>query len=366
MIEHIGDIIVSTPFLHALRQSQPTAHLTVVISKNASPLLERCPLIDNLIVAENRASLFSQLTCAFKLGLRLRTLKHDIAIVPKDAPNEDFNELICLLAGCRRRISRVRPQLAYRIKPLKLAPFYDCIVIDDQVRHEADQRRRLAQLFGGSASPAQLKVWLSPEDHDYATRFFDEIDAKRSNVLISLGIGASAAGRCWPLENFACVIESLVQNYDITVVAIIGPSEIESAKELKRLTKHPIHYAAGATVRQSIALMQRSALFIGNDSGPMHMAASVGVPVVEISAHPQGATPWSINSPERFGAYGVPMRIVRPAPKEPRCRNGCMSGFAPHCITNITPDTVIEAARDLLKLSITEGMRKYGANQDLS
>lgn len=348
MIEHIGDVIVSVPFLRALREAKPSAQITLVAAAGTRALLEHCPLIDRLIVADNETNWFKQLARAFKLGLHLRATQFDVAIVPKDAPNEDFNELICLLAACKQRISRVRPQLAYRMKPLKFAPFYDQIIVDDAVRHEVEQRLRLANLFGTTNEQPKLGAWLTKDDSCFADDFLLGISAARGGPIVSFGIGASAAGRCWPLDRYARIIEQLGRDYGITALAIIGPKEIESARELVRLTNYPVHYAASATLRQSIALIGCSALFIGNDSGPMHMAAAAGVPVVEISTHPQGATTWSINSPERFGAYGVPHRALQPTPKEPQCRNGCAFGLAPHCITNVTVDMVQQAAVELL------------------
>lgn len=363
MIEHIGDIIVSAPFLRALRMAQPAAHITVVTSKSTWTLLEHCPLIDELIVADGNAGWLGNLLRAVKLGRRLRALNADAVIVPKDAPNEDFNELICLLAGCPQRISRVRPQLVYRIKPLKFPPFYDRIVVDDKVRHEVDQRLRLARLFGDFPEPSGLEAWLTPDDLGFADRFLSGIGGTAGAPLITIGLGASAAGRCWPLERYARVIEHLGREYGITALAIIGPSEVEDAKELQRITRYPVHYAPSSTIRQSITLIRRSALFIGNDSGPMHMAASVGVPVVEISTHPQGGTSWSINCPDRFGAYGVPARILRPVPLDPRCMNGCVSGFVPHCITNITADMVVEAASELLDERLRPEPERIGADE---
>lgn len=358
MIEHIGDIIVSVPFLRVLRAKNPDAHITIVTSRSAWPLLEYCPLIDDLIVADKSGGWHKQLIRSFKLGLKLRTIHADLAIVPKDAPNEDFNELICLLAACRKRISRVRPQLSYRIKPLKFAPFYDRIVIDKEVRHESYQRYRIVQDIDDSEALTKLEAWLSSEDHEYADQFLGSIGLAKNDILICIGIGASAAGRCWPLENYARVIEALARHYSIKALAIIGPSEVNKAKELGKLTDYPVHYSTEASVRQSLALIKHGTIFIGNDSGPMHMAAAMGIPVVEISTHPKGATPWSINSPERFGAYGVPTRILRPTPKDSRCTNGCISGFAPHCINNITTDEVIQAANELLRLNTSSGQAR--------
>jgi heptosyltransferase-2 len=348
LIEHLGDIIVSTPLLRSLRTTLPTAKIIVVVSENGFPLIEHCPYVDKLIVAKSSKGWLGQLKRAFALAGELRSLDIDTAIVPKDAHNTDFNELVCILASCKRRISRARPQLAYRIKPLKFAPFYDHIIVDSAVRHEVEQRLEFARHMGGQGLSTALESWLTQEDLMYADRFIAE-NFHDNTPIIGFGIGASAAGRQWPLQSYADVIERLGKQLGASILLIVSPSEFDIARQVARLTNYPVHFSTTATVRHSTALLRRCSLFIGNDSGPMHMAASVGVPVIEISCHPEGASPWSISSPRRFGAHGVPQKVLQPTAMDPRCaESGCISKHTPHCITRILPDAVINAALQLL------------------
>lgn len=366
LIEHIGDVVVSIPLLKALRTIQPTARISVLVSATAGPLLEHCPYIDRLIVARPASSWWKQLVRAFELGRPLRNPGIDMAFVPKDAHNRDFNELICILAGSRQRISRARPQLAYRIKPLKFAPFYNRILIDSEVRHEVEQRLNLAKILGNSDAAVGPEAWLTTEDLAYASHFLSGISG--GCPVVAFGIGASAGGRQWPLENYARVIELLGKELNIAALLIVGPSEADIAAQVALQSSYPVYISSSATVRQSTALIQRCALFIGNDSGPMHLAASVGVPVVEISAHPIGASSWSISSPERFGPYGVPHRVLQPPPMDSRCARGCVSTYVPHCIIGVTPDEVVQAALQLLReagsgIAMAEPSTQPGADQ---
>jgi len=100
----------------------------------------------------------------------------------------------------------------------------------------------------------------------------------------------------------------------------------------------------------SAALLKRCRLYIGHDTGAMHIAAAVGVPVVEISCHPKTGSPYSWNAPERFGPWGVPCRVLRPERPLPPCREEC-DAREPHCITQITAEEVLEAAESLLALT---------------
>jgi ADP-heptose:LPS heptosyltransferase len=102
------------------------------------------------------------------------------------------------------------------------------------------------------------------------------------------------------------------------------------------------------TLRESAAVLERCQLFIGSDSAPMHLAAAVGVPCVEISCHPVAGDPLHNNAPERFAPWGVPSKVVRPGAAVPPCTSRC-DAEAPHCILAVTPALVLDAASALLK-----------------
>lgn len=363
MIEHIGDVIVSMPFLACIRSSNANAHIAVITSRAVSNLLETCPYVDEIIVVPEFNGWWDRLTGSIALAQTMRSRHIEIAIVPKDAPNEDFNELICLFASCQKRITRSRPQFLFRVKPLKFFPFYDRVLLDNEVRHESEQRLRLGRLLNPTypSQPVQDSIPLTAEDVEYAEQFLLVNGLQTAPRIVAFGIGAAQGGRRWPLESYARVIDHLHKTLGVEALLMIGPSDTSDAKAIARLANSPIHYATDATLRQSLALLKRCVMFIGNDSGPMHMASIVGIPVVEISAHPACATPWSITSPERFGPTVIPHRILRPHPKSPHCRNGCRSRDDPHCITNIKPATVIDAAMELVT---QPEIPKYGENGD--
>jgi heptosyltransferase-2 len=91
----------------------------------------------------------------------------------------------------------------------------------------------------------------------------------------------------------------------------------------------------------------------------MHIAAAAGTPVVEISCHPNGGDPLHPNSPERFGPWQVPHRILRPEHARDGCVTSCRAPVA-HCIENVQVDVVIEAIESLLKLAPPLGRRDVG------
>jgi heptosyltransferase-2 len=110
--------------------------------------------------------------------------------------------------------------------------------------------------------------------------------------------------------------------------------------------------AGRTTLRETAAVLERCRLYVGNDSGPLHLAAAGGVPCVEISCHPATGRPDHENSPDRFGPWGVPHVVLRAASPRAPCDGYC-GAQAPHCILEVDVDAVVAAADSLLAPAAT-------------
>lgn len=166
--------------------------------------------------------------------------------------------------------------------------------------------------------------------------------------MIAVGIGAGHPKRRWPVARFASLAKDLSAEMGATFVVVGAGGDGALGEELRNLSGAPVLNLAGhTTLGGSAAIIASCSGFVGNDSGPMHIAAAAGLPVVEISCHPLEADPEHPNSPERFGPYGCPARIVRPdAPAAAACRAGCAAA-EPHCIERITAPEVTTSALEL-------------------
>jgi heptosyltransferase-3 len=140
---------------------------------------------------------------------------------------------------------------------------------------------------------------------------------------------------------------------------IAGPSERQLVERI--LTAAPTAVVADELpLTTTVSLLSRCAAFVGNDSGPMHLAAAAKCPVIEISCHPLGADSAHGNSPDRFAPVTERKVIFRPQPTSPQCRKGCIAE-TPHCIANIAADdvaaTVLQQMQSLSARSSLHGMR---------
>jgi heptosyltransferase-2 len=142
----------------------------------------------------------------------------------------------------------------------------------------------------------------------------------------------------------------LVREYDARFVVVGGPQDSHLGQRLETElgSSRVLNLAGRITLRQTGAVLERCCLTVSNDSGPMHLAAAVGSPVVKIAWHPRGSSPADPDSPARFHPWGVPHVVVQPERATDGCRDSCESS-EPHCILGIQPDQVLEAARRLVR-----------------
>ena len=194
-------------------------------------------------------------------------------------------------------------------------------------------------------SDDKLETWLSEEDENFA----DEILASADDgLLVALGPGAGSPNRMWPIGRFVEVGRRLTDQ-GARLVVMGGPGEEALGDELRRRVGGQLLDLTGrTTLRQSAAVLRRCSLFCGNDTGPMHLAAAVGIPVVEVSCHSHRGDDLHANSPVRFGPWRVPHRILRPEEPTDGCTTGCRARV-PHCILKVQVDSVIAATSSLIE-----------------
>jgi ADP-heptose:LPS heptosyltransferase len=169
--------------------------------------------------------------------------------------------------------------------------------------------------------------------------------------LVAVAIGAAQGRRWWPLERYAAVIGALGES-GYTTVLLGSPEETDRGRSLRdQLAKGaPVVDLIGRIpLRETVAVIDRCALFVGNDSGLGHVAGAVGTPAVIVSCHPVGAPADHVNAPERYRPVGGPSVVVRPAsPTSADCADGCVPADEPCCITRVPVEDVLDACRTLL------------------
>lgn len=356
---HIGDFVLGTPLLVALREAYPTALLHLAVVPGLANLASHCPVIDGVVVLPDgleywgpapQANPRRLARLAWVATRTLRRIAADVAIVPRRDIDAHGAAVLALFSGAPRRVGFAATATSSRmLNNAGFDSYFTDVVSPPEASHEVTAVRSLATALGIAPAAWQPIAWHSAGDAMVVDGLLAEANLQHRRLVV-FAPGGTSAFRRWPARLFAEVGRAVVAAADSPCVVIVGSTaDREAGEEIRAsLPDGTCHDFAGRLrLGQTVALLHRACLFVGNDSGPLHLAAAAGVPCVEISSFPGDGDPMHHNSPVRFGPWAVPRRILQPATARPPCHGACTSGDA-HCILEIVPSMVIEAVRDLL------------------
>jgi heptosyltransferase-2 len=281
----LGDVVLTTPLLTALRQRLHPRRLTVVVRPEARPLVEGHPDVDAVLVDDKHGA-DRGVTGLLAVARRLRAERFDLAVVPHRSLR---TALQVALAGVPRRIGFDVSRGAWLFAER---------VVRDPARHDVERNLALMTPFGGWEEPPHLHVPVSAEA------------AARAGALVPEGSGplvAMAPGSVWPTKRwdaggFAALARGLVDE-GARVVLVGGPDDVGVATRVAALAGAGVTSFAGRTdLATSVALIDRAAVLVANDSAPMHVACARGVPVVAVFC----ATTPALG----YGPWGPRARVV--------------------------------------------------------
>lgn len=351
--DEIGDLVLTTPFLRELRRLLPDAWITLVVNPITYNLVERCPHVSQILVYDQRVSRrwrpFVLPTRAFVLAHRqLRSQGFDLALLPRWDTDGYYSALLSYFSGATWRLG-YSEQITERKRGLNRG--FDRLLThalnDRNPKHEVKRSLDLVRYLGGRTHDEHLELWLSAEDEAFAEQMLGA-GYLPSIPLVAFGVGAGAAQRRWLIENFVTLGAWLKQCCQANILVVGGRAEQALGRQLAYALGDGVMDMTGrSTLRQTAALLKHCDLYVGNDAGPMHLAAAAGIPVVEISSFPRGGPSWHWNSPLRFSPWGVPHRVLQPEKACPPCEEAC-AATKPHCIKNVTAEQAQQAVAEML------------------
>jgi heptosyltransferase-2 len=353
-LDEIGDAAMTVPTLRALRHHFDSAHITLVVRPAAGQLLAHCPHVDELLVLSGPLHGVSRIFSRYKRALsfvrrELGDRSYDLALIPRWEVDKYFATTVAYLSRADRIVAY--SEAVSKEKAIKNRGFDRLLthpVNGGHGLHEVERSLGLAKFVGAPAADASLELWTDADDETAAEQLLGEAGLLPGTAVVAIAPGAALGRRQWPADRFAEVATALSQRHGLHSVVVGGPEDAALGAQIAELAGgSAIDLTGRPSLRQVVAILRRCRLFIGNDSGPMHLAAAVGTPVVEVSCHPTGGDPEHHNAPERFGPWGTISEIVRPAAPRSPCVDGCQSVEA-HCILDVSVEQVTGAADRLL------------------
>ena len=293
-MRNIGDVLMITPVLRALRETFPEARITVVVNSGTEEMLAHNPHIDEVLIhrrKDGRRSLLGRLGDELRLVRELRKRRFDLTIGFTEGDRTAWYSLLCA-ARCRfgvlRGISESRP-LAYT------HPLYPPRGV---ALHEVEKHFVLLANGGlelRSTKPGSLCLVVPDDLRTWARH---ELTPLRPARIVHIHPVSRWLWKCWSNEAMAEVIDWLQTERNARVVLTTGPAplEVERAREIVRLCRtQPLFYPGTLSLEQIAAISAESDGYFGVDTAPMHMAAAVGVPVVALfgPTNPKNWGPWT-------------------------------------------------------------------------
>ena len=356
-VDEIGDTLLTGPFLRELRRNLPQAEITLVVNPAVRNLVERCPYVDRVLTYEWAVSgLFGRLkrhVRALKLARKhLWPRRLDLALLPRWPRDRYHASFVTYFSGAAHRVGYSETVTAAKQRLNRGADrLFTRSLVTTGLEHEVERGLSMLRALGGEVRETGLEVWVDAEDEAQAERLLagEEDRGRPDSPRIALGIGAGSQRRVWPIPRFAEMARVLDADHGARVLALGSDGDRVRGESFSRqLGETVLNLVGKTTLREAAAVLQRCDLYVGNDTGVMHLAVAAGIPVVEISCHPRTGSPDHDHSPVRFGPWGVEHRVLRPAEPLPPCEDGCRGSVA-HCITAVSVDQVLEAVTALLE-----------------
>lgn len=328
-LDRIGDVLLSTPVIKALRDAYPDSYIAFIVQPHAKEIVDGNPYLNEVIVYKKKAGFIGNLS--FISGLR--RYEFDLAIILHPTAR---THLLAFLAGIPQRVGydkKLGFLLTKRIPHTK----------QFGLRHEVDYTLDLLSHIGISPKDRSLYMPVNSDSEDRISGMLSHRGVKGEDLLIAFNPGASCPSKRWDAARFAKVGDLLSGRYGAKIVIVCGSKDKEFgdrvAKEMKSAS---INLSGKTTIGDIASVLRRVKLLISNDSGPVHIACAVGTPVIAIFGRNDRGL-----SPARWGPTAKRASILHKDVGCPVClAHNCRIAFK--CLEAVTVEEVVDAACEML------------------
>ncbi|HYA88739.1 MAG TPA: lipopolysaccharide heptosyltransferase II [Nitrospirota bacterium] len=330
----IGDTVLTIPFLRNLRHAEPQAYIAWMVAPGSSDVVKGIPYVNEMIYwdpvtihADSRGS--------------HRTLFSKIAFL-KDLRQHHFDKVYVLK---RSLSSAILAWLSGAPKRIGFDTEFRGLLLTTKVPYRHDQHEvknflDVLKADGVTVEDDYLEIWTSPAEEERLARILTDAGVTPLKRIAAIHPFSAVPQRGWPLENYAELAARLRKETNFSTLIIGGPGDVEAFGAIKHMFADNVTDLVGkCNLRETIALLRRCSLFVGNDSGIMHLAAAAGTPLVALFG-PQ--------SPVKFGPWSTRAKVIYKAMACSPCRQKFFSEcepsarMRPACMEAISVDEVFQ------------------------
>lgn len=325
-LRRIGDVLMTTPALRALRHAYPSAHITYLTEPPSHQVFTHNPHVDEVWAVPRHGSWRERLA----LFSQLRRARFDLVI---DFFSNPASALMTRVTGAQRRIG-------FDFRGRRWA-YTDRVALPEARQYvPLDKGTLLAPLGVALGSPLP-ELPLGEAERTAASALLASLGVAPGDFLVALMPVSRQPYKVWPLDRFARIADWLIERHGAKVLFVHGPGEEEPVRAVRAAMRQaalPDHPVPG--LLELAALLERCRLYVGNDAGPRHFAIAVGTPSVGIFGRP---------FPENWTPPGDGRH--RTVAHDPGCKSACTFPRCTHlrCIREVSEDEVRQAANELIE-----------------
>ena len=358
-----GDFVTETATIREIRRLYPKAHITLVVFAAAYQLAETCPYVDELI-SNSRSFQWLDIPASYRWNMdfarQLLERRFDICFTLTCWAE---TALLAYMSGTKIQIASVidcpkdksvngEQKRFFQNFATDIAPTENCKHIVDMYLSSIDNLLKMP------VADRSLELWTTPADNRIAKNFIGDAGTKN---LFAVAFGGSALTKHYPPEKYAQVLQMIVaEEADAKFILLgAGQNDVISAETVKQFfpkfyAEHIIDLTNKLNYRQSAAILRCCKMYIGNDTGMMHVAEAMKLPCLVQFSFPADLPTDSHDAPRRLYPYNVPTVVILPAHALPECAadksynsQGCKVSDKPHCIATIEPETIFKGYKIL-------------------
>lgn len=302
-VDHIGDVMMSTPVYPALKKKYPQAKITVLVGSWAAELLKYNPYVDRIITIDcpwwsgtrrsGRQSILKFIQKYRKILSILRRQRFDIGIDLR----ADFRHILLFLfiPGVKNRLSYDRSGGEYLLT--KAPPYEGLFAIP-----EMEKNRRLLQELGVEMKSASPQLWWGKEESDSGAICLQKERLKTDTFKVIISPSARSPLRTWRPERFGQLADWITEEFQGQIILVGSSGDRDLIRNIEdRMRNKPINLAGKTTLLEVAALCDSCQLFLGVEGGLMHIAAATGIPILAL----YGPMKPELTSPERADFHVV-------------------------------------------------------------
>ncbi len=338
----LGDVIHALPVAASLKKAFPFLKLHWVVEDRCAPILENHPLLDSVLVYPRQEiqSLLSRrkwgqaLKRLNLLRRSLRELKVDLSL---DLQGLAKSGLMALMAGAPYRIGcSGLKEMSYLISRR---------IPEAKGSHVIDSNLNVAEFLGVKNVVPEFILAIKEAEKVWAKDFLEDNGLSDGDRLLGLQFGAIAPQKCWPPDKYWAFLEQVSKLPQVRIILFGDKTDQERLiPPLSQLPPKVINTMGKLSLRQLMSLIAQCRLFIGGDTGPLHLAAALGLPVIALfgGTDPGWSKPYGNSHTVLYKEFPCSPCLLTPNNKSPVCQGRC------DCMAAISVDEVLDSLQPFL------------------